>query len=200
MLGKTGYRRTFCALCITDFLLWLEWGISTQMLSIYVHELGGSPVEVGLVFSVFAGVNVFADLIWGAVSDYLGRRKILIVLGMTGIVPIFLLMSMQKNILYLILLRGCTAIFKGAVVPTTWALVSDVSPSEKVGSNMGVLSSFELSGFALGSVVGGFIADTYGFPTLWIFVAAECLVGALVFLFGGFRSDNNKAWRKEAFL
>jgi len=185
VLVKTYDNRIFYALCVLDFLLWMEWSISTSMLPLYVHDLGGSPLEVSLVFSVFAGVCVFTYPFWGSVSDYLGRRKVLIVFGMASLFPIFLLMANQKEVLHLILLRGSTAIFKGAVVPTTWALVADISPPERVGGNMGFLSSIETAGIAFGPVIGGLVTDLYGFPSLWILVAAECLVGAIVFLLFG---------------
>lgn len=188
----TRNKKIFHAALVTDFLLRMEWGISTTMLPIYVHELGGSPLEVGLVFSVFAGIMVFSELFWGVVSDYFGRRKIFISFGMAVLAPIFLLMSLQKEVLPLILSRGSTAIFKGAVVPTTWALVSDISPPEEVGSNMGVLSSIELAGFAFGPAIGGIVADVFGFPALWVFVAVECLFGALVFLLWGSDPPNIK--------
>jgi MFS family permease len=192
MFGKTSDNRTFHALCVMYFLLWTEWGVSTGMLPIYLHELGGSPVEVGLIYGVFAGISVFSMTFWGVVSDYFGRRKIFIVFGMGAITPIFLSMSLQKEILHLILLRGSTAIFKGAVVPTAWALVSDISTSENVGSNMGILGSTELAGFAFGPFIGGILADVFGFPSLWLFVAAECIVGALIFLILGSDPSSKK--------
>lgn len=182
---QTHSNKIFYALCILAFLLYLEWGISTSMLPIYIHELGGSPLEVGLVFSIFAGISVFSNPFWGTVSDHLEKRKIFIVSGMASLFPIFLLMSPQKEAIHLILLRGSTAIFKGAIVPTTLALVSDISPPKRVGGNMGILRSIEMTGFALGPFIGGIITDRYGFSKLWIFVAIECLAGSIIFLLFG---------------
>lgn len=67
-------NRSFYAACVTNFLLRVEWGISTSMLSLYVHERGGSPLEVGLIFTIFAGINFFSNLFWGVVSDFFGKR------------------------------------------------------------------------------------------------------------------------------
>ena len=193
-------NRSFYAVCVTNFLLRVEWGISTTMLPLYVHEHGGSPLEVGFIFTIFAGLNFFSNLFWGLISDYFGKRKLFIVLGMAFIVPIFILMSVQKDIFLLILLRGSTAIFKGAIVPCSWALVSDISPPRKVGSNMGVLSSIEMAGFALGPALGGLITDRIGFSILWIFVAVICLAGSIVFLFMGSDSPMIKSnTRKSLF-
>ena len=164
---QTYNNKVFYGLCVADLLLRIEWGISTSMLPLYIHDLGGSPLEVGLVFSVFAGISIFSNILWGALSDHLGKRKLFIVFGMAAIVPIFLLMAFQTERLYLILLRGSTALFKGAVVPTAWALATDISPPERVGTNLGVISSIETAGFAFGPIMGGLVADVYGFPFLW---------------------------------
>jgi len=185
MLFKTEDKQTFFAACLMIFFLRMEWGIATSMLPIYVYEVGGSPLEVGLIFTIFAGISTFANPLWGAYSDRIGRRKILIIFGMVGLAPIFLIMSFLRNALMLTLLRGSTAIFVGAIVPSTWALVSDISPSKVVGKNMGLINSFMTAGFGVGPIIGGFIADSFGFSVLWLVVAIICLVGGLIFFFWG---------------
>ncbi|MCJ7771027.1 MFS transporter [Candidatus Bathyarchaeota archaeon] len=162
----------------------VEWGVGTGFLPIYVYEMGGSPVDVALVFSVFAAIMVVSQLFWGVVSDFIGKRKILIVAGMLGLLPIYIIMGFQKDVLPLILLRGSTAILKGAVVPCTWAIVSDLS-SQRIGRNMGILSSAELAGFAAGPALGGMIADNYGFQNLWFIIGSICFLGGLIFLLLG---------------
>jgi len=181
----TSKPKVFFALCVVDFLLRLEWGISTSMMTLYIHELGGSPFEVSLVFSVFAGISILCYSFWGSFSDNIGKRKRFIIFGMAALLPIYLLIATQQNILLLIFLRGSTAIFKGAVVPTLFALVSDISSPKYVGTNIGILGSIEMAGWAIGPVVGGILADSYGFPLLWVFVGITCFSGALIFLVGG---------------
>ncbi len=179
MLVRTENSRSFYATCIANFFVRMEWGIATGLLPIQVYELGGSPVEIGLVYTVFSSIQVISPLIWGALSDSSGRRKRFISLGMLGLPPIYVLIANQTTVLPLILLRGTTAIFKGAVVTCSWALVADLSPSDTIGRNMGVLSFAELAGFGVGPVVGGLITDKYGFSILWYSVALLCLIGGL---------------------
>jgi len=198
MLVKTENNRSFYAICITNFLVRMEWGIATGLLPIQVYELGGSPVEIGLVFTVFSTIQVVSPLIWGALSDSLGRRRLFIVTGMLGLTPIYMLIANQRTIFLLILLRGTTAIFKGAVVTCSWALVSDLSTPEVVGRNMGVLSFSELAGFGVGPVVGGLIADLSGFQALWYSVALICLAGGLVAFIAG--KDSKKLRQRKTEL
>ena len=197
---KTYNNKVFYGLCVTVLILRIEWGISTSMLPLYIHELGGSPLEVGLVFSIFAGISIFSNTLWGALSDHLGKRKVFIVFGMVAIVPIFLLMAFQQERLYLILLRGSTALFKGAVVPTAWALVADLSPPKRVGTNLGILSSIETAGFALGPIMGGLVADIFGFSSLWLLVAGICLVGATIFFILGSDPPNIRNRGRQRFV
>ncbi len=179
----------------------MEWGIVTTLLPVYVYELGASPVEVGLVFTVFSGILMFATPMWGYCSDHLGRRKPFMVLGMLGLGPIFLTMSTQTQVLPLILLRGSTALLVGAAAPATSALVSDLGTREKVGRRMGLLTSAQMSGFGVGPLVGGVIADNIGFKALWIFVALICLAGGLIFLtFGADQRISIRSTRKPIFL
>lgn len=154
-------------------------------MTLYVHELGGSPFEVSLVFSVFAGISIFCYSFWGSLSDNIGKRKRFIVFGMAALLPIYLLIATQHDIVLLILLRGSTAIFKGAIVPTLFALISDISPPETMGTNIGLLGSIEMAGWAIGPVIGGILADSYGFPLLWVFVGIVCLLGAVLFMVWG---------------
>lgn len=200
VLIQTGNNRVFYATCFMCLLLRIEWGIVIAHLPIYVHELGGSALEVGLIFTVFTLLITFAQPLWGFLSDYFGKRKIFMVFGMFGLTPIFLLMSTQTEVLPLILLRGSTAIFVGATVPTTLALISDLSSREMVGRNLGINNLFSMMGFAVGPMIGGVVADLYGFSALWVFVSAVCFFGGLIFLFfGSDPSALKRSWRGHLF-
>jgi MFS family permease len=193
-------NRAFYAAYIQSFLLRIEWGIATSQLPIYVYEQGASPLEVSLVFTVFAGLMIFSLPLGGYCSDYLGKRKPFIVLGMVGLCPIFLMMSTQTQVTTLILLRGSTALCVGAIVPPTWALISDLASHETVGEKMGFLTSAQMAGFGVGPIVGGVIADTFGFAFLWMFVAVVCLAGGLIFLVFGSDSPIRSAETQKPIL
>ena len=178
------------------FLLCIQWGISSTQMPIYIHELGGSPFEVGLVYTVFAGIMVLASPLWGSFSDFLGKKKIFLVLGMLGLTPIFAIIAYQKEAFPIILLRGSTAIFVGAIQSITWALVSDISSPKVIGRNLGIFNTVQISGFAIGPVIGGIIVDIYSFSALWFFVSGICFLGGLIFLFLG--SDSKKIKREKS--
>jgi MFS family permease len=192
MLVITENNRSFYGATLTIFLLWVEWGVATSLLPIQVYELGGTPLEVGLVFSIFAALMFPSNIVWGSLSDYTGRKKPFIVIGMMGLLPVYLIMATQRSPITLILLRGSTAIFKGAVETCTWSLASDISSPEVVGRNLGVLSLAGVAGNAVGPILGGFVVDNFGFPTLWLLVAVSSFTGGIVFLVAGSESTKFK--------
>jgi MFS family permease len=198
MLVKTENNRSYLAVCFTSFLLRVQWGIATSFLPIQISELGGSAVEVGLVFSVFAAIMVPSAFLWGRISDYVGKRKPFIVSAMFGLPVIFILMTFQRDALPLLLVRACSAICIAAFIPCAWALVSDLSPPETVGRNMGILGSFETAGFAVGPLLGGVIVQALGFNVLWIIVAVICFAGGLIFLVTG--ADSTKLVKRASLV
>jgi len=178
----------------------VEWGIAVGLLPIYIHEVGGSAFEVGLVATFFAGISTFTHPLWGAYSDKIGKRKVLIVFGMIGLSAIFLLMSLQKNPLILTLIRGSTAVFVGAIVPSSFALVTDLSTKDNIGKNLGILQFFGVAGWGVGPILGGLIADSLGFSILWLFVAAICLVAGVFFFFLGKDPIKLEKQKEKTFL
>lgn len=68
--------------------LWTEplWGIPfflyTPFLSVYMLALGVSESQIGLIASVGLGLQVFAALIGGAITDKIGRRRTTFVFDM----------------------------------------------------------------------------------------------------------------------
>ena len=194
---QTKNNRTFYSACLLYFILWVQWNISLVMLPIFVDGLGASPFEVGLIWTVFTTVMIFSGPIFGIYSDRIGRRKPFIVFGMLGLVPVFVLISTQTTPLAIILARGSTAIFAGAILPTLFALVRDISPPESIGRNLGILNAAGTVGFAIGPMVGGAISDIAGLPALWLFVATLCLIGGLTFLIAGEESEKGGEERRR---
>jgi DHA1 family multidrug resistance protein-like MFS transporter len=182
MLISTIDNKTFYSTCVIEFVIRFQWSIAITSLPIYIHELGGSSTEVGLLFSTFAGITIFALSFWGKLSDKVGRRKIFISLGMLSIVPIFIALAFNPGIYSIIILRGSTAIFVGAIIPVSVALISDISHPQVIGRNIGILGSMGTIGSAIGSIIGGVMADFVEYKSVWLFVASICLLGGVIFV------------------
>ena len=116
-------------------------GVSATEIARHVGFFGGA-------YSV--GVLVGA-LLWGVVSDRVGRGRILII-GLVGYVAslLLLLIPTQMGTWGLYALRAATGFFVAAVVPVVSALVAEHTPEEKRARRFAWLSSMSLLGFLFG--------------------------------------------------
>jgi len=178
-------RRTFLAACAVSICLNIGWGAALTIIPIRVFELGASPIEINLTYSVFATLMAVFSPIWGYSSDKVKRRKIFIMFGMYLAAPLFILVALSGGALSIIFARGSTGIFYAAVVPVSTALISDISSKETVGRNLGLFGSIGMVGMALGQLISGAIVDYFGFMSLWFLTAALYALGASIFLLYG---------------
>ena len=107
--------------------------------------------HVGFFSGVYAaGVLVGAPL-WGAISDRVGRSRILII-GLIGYIAsqLLLLVPGLESLWGLYGLRAATGLFVAAVVPVVSALVAEHTPEDKRARRFAWLSAMSLLGFLFG--------------------------------------------------
>ena len=116
---------------------------------------GASAPEVARHVGFFSGVYAAGVLVgaplWGAISDRVGRTRILII-GLIGYVvsQLLLLVPGFENRWGLYVLRTATGFFVAAVVPVVSALVAENTPKDKRARRFAWLSAMSLLGFLFG--------------------------------------------------
>ena len=116
---------------------------------------GTSAAEVARHVGFFSGVYAAGVLVgaplWGAISDRVGRTRILII-GLVGYVAsqLLLLVPGLENLWGLYALRAATGFFVAAVVPVVSALVAEHTPENKRARRFAWLSAMSLLGFLFG--------------------------------------------------
>ena len=126
-----------------------------------VGVLGASALTVGLVEGVAESTALIAKVFSGALSDYLGRRKGLAVLGYAMgafTKPLFAIASGTGMVLAA---RFLDRIGKGIRGAPRDALVADIAPAEVRGAAFGLRQSLD----TVGAFVGPLIA--VGLMLLW---------------------------------
>ena len=116
---------------------------------------GASAAEVARHVGFFSGVYAAGVLVgaplWGAISDRVGRTRILII-GLVGYVAsqLLLLVPGLENLWGLYALRAANGFFVAAVVPVVSALVAEHTPEDKRARRFAWLSAMSLLGFLFG--------------------------------------------------
>lgn len=173
----THWQRTLYVMFVAQFISAVGFSNIFPFLPLYVQSLDnhtGWSVEFlsGLVFSAQAVTMMIASPIWGVVSDRHGR-KLMVERALFGGAIILGLMGFVRSAEGLIFLR----LVQGAVTGTVSAanaLVAGITPRERSGYAMGLLQVGQWGGVAVGPLIGGAIADAFGYR--WAFVLTALLL------------------------
>jgi MFS family permease len=150
----------------------LNDGLAWGLVPLFLAAHGASVAQVGLVAAVYPGVWAVAQIATGHWSDTVGRKP-LIVAGM-------LLQAAALGILAVsggsVPIASVTAVLLGLgtalVYPTLIAAISDaVSPVARAPV-VGVYRFWRDSGYALGALIAGSVADALGYGGAIAVVAA----------------------------
>src|SRR5699024_729942 len=134
--------------------------------SLYIESLGNftdSYVQSwsGWVFAVtFITAFIFSP-VWGRIGDKYGRKKTLI-MSASGHSVSLLLMGFATSVWQLFLLRFFMGIFTG-FIPMSQALISTQTKKEDAGRVLGTLQTGSVTGTLMGPLLGGVLADTFGY-------------------------------------
>lgn len=180
------WQRTLYIMVFVQFVSAMAYSIIFPFLSFYVQHLGTNTnlsleFWVGMVFAVQGMTMMFASPLWGAVADRYGR-KLMVVRAAFGGGLLVLLMGFARSAEELVVLRAIQGLVSGTV-PAVSAMVAAAAPRERAGYAMGVLQLGLWSGVAVGPLVGGFMADTWGFRSAFVTTTVLLVIaGMLVWL------------------
>ncbi|WP_263399294.1 MFS transporter [Sutcliffiella deserti] len=143
----------------------------------------------GFIFGITFLTAFFVSPIWGRIGDKYGFKPILILTG-SGIATSILLMSFVDSVHGLFVLR----IFMGfatGFIPTSMALISAQTSKEIAGKTLGTLQTGTVSGGLLGPLIGGMLADSFGF-TYTFFITAGIIYLAVILVAFGINENRDK--------
>ncbi|MBM7094571.1 MFS transporter [Bacillus sp. H-16] len=143
-------------------------------LSLYIETFGNySPAYVqrwsGFVFGITFLIAFLVSPLWGRFGDRFGRKKILLVTGYGIAISIFL-MGYVDSVLELFFLRMLMGIVTG-FIPTSLALISSQTDKKNAGKVLGTLQTGTVGGGLIGPLIGGALADGFGFTYTFIITA-----------------------------
>lgn len=170
------WQKNLYVLFVTELLSVTGFLMVVPFISLYVEELGASFGSVefwaGVAFSVLALTRIVAGPVWGALADRFGR-KLMVQRAMFGGTLVMGLMAFVQSVEQLVLLRALQGAITGTVVAAN-TLVAASAPPEHNGYAMGLMQTSVWIGASLGPLLGGVIADLFGFR-IGFYLSAGCL-------------------------
>jgi MFS family permease len=151
----------------------------SPVVPLFARELGASPAAVGLVVAASTLTGVALKFPAGALSDVLGRRAVLLT-GVFVFAALPFAYLAVSGVMMLVLIRvvhgSATALF-GPVVSAT---LSDFAPADQRGRWLGVYSTLQGLGQALGPVIAGAVIVGGDFSRVFL---VSGVLGILALLF-----------------
>jgi DHA1 family multidrug resistance protein-like MFS transporter len=186
LLGEE-WQRTLYIAFFAQLMTAVGFSSIFPFLPLYVKELGsttGTSLELlaGLVFAGQAFTMMIASPFWGMLADRYGR-KLMVQRATFGGAVILLLMAFARSAEELVLLRMIQGIITGTVSALN-ALVAASAPRERVGYAMGFLQAGLAGGVALGPLIGGAVADAFGYRAAFYVTSSLLFLAGMLVLIG----------------
>ncbi|BAU49729.1 MFS transporter [Sulfurifustis variabilis] len=114
--------------------------------------------HTGLLTGVYMLALFVAAPAWGHSSDRIGRRRVILI-GLVGLSGALLLLALGRGLALAYSARLLAGAFAGAVLPATYAYVSDASTPADRAQAFAALSAAAAIGFLLAPGVSGWLAS-----------------------------------------
>ena len=143
-------------------------GAPSPLFVLYQQEWHFESWLLTVAFAIYAITLLVTILIAGSVSDYLGRRPVLMVALLTELAST-IMFAFADNITWIIVARAVQGIATGAATSTFTATIVELAPPQhkKLGSLIGSIAPF--SGLAIGALFSGFAIEFSQAPSLIVF-------------------------------
>ncbi len=159
------------------FIVGIGFSIIMPVLPYYAESLGANAFQLGLLMTVYAICQFIFAPIWGAYSDKVGRKPVLLI-GILGFAVTFILFGFATKLWMLYVFRIAGGMLACATMPTAMAYVADSTDLEKRGSAMGKIGAAMGMGMVFGPAIGGLLSEiSLAFP--FVFAGILALINAI---------------------
>lgn len=164
---------------LTVFISMVGFGIVIPVLPVYAvqERFAMSPAALGFLVGVFSLTQLVSAPIFGALSDRIGRKPVLLV-SILGTAAGFFVIGFAQSAWMLFLGRIIDGA-SGGNIATAQACVADVTPPEKRAKAMGIIGAAFGLGFVMGPAIGGWLGQ-YSQQAPFFFAGFLSIINALL--------------------
>ncbi|MBI4296210.1 MAG: MFS transporter [Chloroflexi bacterium] len=179
------WQKNLYIISIAEFTVLMGFGVVMPFLPLFIRQLGSySDQEAAFWAGIATGVSGIAMFLsaplWGMVADRWGRKPMLL-RAQFGAAIVIALAGLSTNVYQVTGLRFMQGILAGTV-PAASALVASITPRDRLPFAMGLILVSVQAGNTMGPVLGGVLADRFGFRETFFIASGLLFLGGLAVL------------------
>lgn len=167
--------------CGVTFGTYFASNIRLPVVPLYARSLDIDTASIGIMNAGFFLAAGLLSLPLDAVSDRIGRKR-LATAGLVLFVVAAVLLCRGKTFYQLAGIYIVFGLAMAAFGPTMMSFVADISPTTHLGRSLGWYMMSVFTGMSLGPALGGFIAQSWGFQHVFVWVAVLMACTLVLFL------------------
>lgn len=180
-------KRILFPCCLAVWLYGIIAGVVTAIFPVFAKVIGLTATQIGFLLMGYGFARIVA--FWGA--GKLGDRfdkKMLNIIGV-GVCSSIMFVAVLRAFDHLFVVMALIGIGLGVIYPSSLALISAVSSTRR-GLLIGFFDSSLSLGMAMGSQLGGALAEYGGLETPYYFCSAANIIGVMILTLQLRKSNN----------
>ncbi|RPI52360.1 MAG: MFS transporter [Acidobacteria bacterium] len=151
--------------------------------ALYVtSQFGVGMMEAGVLLGLLSLTGIIGSVIGGALTDRLGRRK-LILFGLVASALTSLTLGSVNRFAWLFPVAALVGLFSEVGGPAHAAMIADILPKEQRQEGFGILRVVGNMAWLVGPTVAGFVARSSFFALFVLDAVMSCVVAVLFYSF-----------------
>lgn len=180
------WQKNLLALAVSQFFYRAGTRSLIPFLPLFIHDLGKTSIVSTAIWSgwIFAApfiVSFFTTPLWGSFGDKFGR-KLMTLLAVFGFAVSQFLMGISADLTQLLLFASLQEMM-GGFYPAAVSLAASNTPKEKTAYALGILQFANGSGNVVGPIIGGVLADLFGYRDVFFLIAVTVALSGILVLF-----------------
>lgn len=168
-------------MCWALLAFMISFNLFIPELNQMITDLDGAKYK-GFIFLMFSISAAVSRPFSGKLSDTIGRKKVLYIGIVIGIITI-LVYPLSSTVMLFLGLRFLHGFSAGFLPTGATALVTDILPTDGRGIAMGIWGTFISVGFGLGNFFSGMILHAVGMYGLFTIAALFCALSGFLIYF-----------------
>ncbi len=179
MMSQTRRAAGFWLVALTAVVFLAAASAPSPLYVVYQQEWHFSALMLTVVFAAYAAVLLVTLLVVGGLSDFVGRRPIIVAAIVVEIASLGVFL-IANDVTVLIIGRGLQGLATGIGLGAMSAAISDLAPPERPSLAAGLNVASPTLGLAAGALLSGLLVQFAPHPTTLVYDVLSILLAVLL--------------------